>query len=89
MVKMTSIDLTIDFNTFVEALRLVIEDSSDIILCKIVPLKLISSFMGEIRPSIFSFIIHLHKYEKKNKKIAPKGSTMSKGTRSKFESFVN
>ncbi len=77
---MTSIDLTIDFNTFVEALRLVIEDSSDIILCKIVSLKLISSFINEIHPSIFSSIIHFHKYEKNKNKIAPKGSTMSKGT---------
>jgi hypothetical protein len=46
MVKMTSIDLTIDFKTFVEALRLVIEDSSDIVFCKVVSLKLVSSFMG-------------------------------------------
>jgi len=68
MVKMTSIDLTIDLNTFLEALRLVIEDSSYIILLKIVSLKLISSFMGEIHLSIFSSIIHLHKYEFKNKK---------------------
>jgi hypothetical protein len=43
---MTSIDLTIDFKTFVEALRLVIEDSSDIVFCKVVSLKLVSSFMG-------------------------------------------
>jgi hypothetical protein len=70
MVKMTSIDLTIDFNTFVEALRLVIEDSSDIILCKIVSPKLISSFMGEVHPSIFSSIIDLHEYEKKKQKIS-------------------
>ncbi len=71
MVKMTSIDLTIDLNTFLEALRLVTEDSTYIILLNIVSLKLTSSFMGEIHLSIFSSIIHLHKYEKNKIKNSP------------------